>query len=65
MKKLFNVIVKESFRDKYSGIKHKAGDRLTVTEERLKELRRKGGLVEVEKTAPTPAPTPKTNEIKK
>ena len=62
--KKFNVIVKESFRDKYSGIKHKVNDRLTVTEERLKELRRKGGLVEVEKTAS--APTPKnTTEIKK
>ena len=64
--KKFNVIVKKSFRDKYSGIHHKAGDRLTVTEERLKELRRKGGLVEVEKTASAPTPpTPKANEIKK
>lgn len=62
--KKFNVIVKSSFRDKYSGIKHKAGDRLTITEERFRELKRTGDLVEVEKTTSAPAPK-NTTEIKK
>ena len=63
MKKL-TVIVKDSFRDRYSGIKHKKGDRLTITEDRFREIQRSGDLVEVEKTAPSGTAT-KPNEIKK
>lgn len=62
--KKFNVIVKDSFRDKHSGIKHKKGDRLTITEDRFREIQRSGDLVEVEKAAPS-GTVAKTGEMKK
>ena len=47
--KKFNVIVKKAFLDRYTGIKRKEGDRLTITEERFLEIRRSGNYVEIEK----------------
>ena len=47
--KKFNVIVKKAFLDRYTGIKHKEGDKLTLSEERYLEIRRSGNYVEIEK----------------
>lgn len=47
--KKFNVIVKKAFVDRYTGIKHKDGDKLTITEDRYLEIRRSGNYVEIEK----------------
>ena len=49
--KKFNVIVKKAFLDRYTGIKHKEGDRLTLSEERYLEIRRSGNYVEIEKAS--------------
>lgn len=45
MKKI-KVTVKKEFRDKYSGIKHKPGKILDITEERFREIKRSGDFVE-------------------
>ena len=50
MKKI-NVVVKKAFTDKYTGKKHKEGDRLTITDARFLEIRRSGNYVTVEKAA--------------
>jgi hypothetical protein len=50
MKKI-NVVVKKAFTDKYTGKKHKEGDRLTITDARFLEIRRSGDYVTVEKAA--------------
>ena len=50
MKKI-NVVVKRDFRDRYTGIKHKAGDRMTLDERRYLEIRRSGDYVTAEKAA--------------
>ena len=68
MKKI-KVIVKKAFLDKYTGIKHKSGDRLTITEDRFREIKRSGDYVEIEAAKPekvvAPSAPEKTNEIKK
>ena len=48
MKKI-NVVVKKEFLDRYTGIKHKVGAKLTITDARLREIRRSGDYVAVEK----------------
>ena len=45
------VIVKEAFLDKYTGLTHKPGDKLTISRERYREILRRGNLVEPEKAA--------------
>ena len=47
MKKI-NVVVKKRFLDKYSGVYRKPGDKLTVDENRYREIKRSGDYVEVE-----------------
>ena len=47
--KNIRVAVKKEFVDRYTGIKHKAGDKITVTDARLREIRRSGDYVEVVK----------------
>lgn len=51
MKKI-TVVVKKAFVDRYTGKKHKEGDRLTLDERRFLEIRRSGNYVTVEKAAP-------------
>ena len=65
MKKI-KVIVKKKFLDRYTGITHKPGDKLTVSEVRYREILRSGDYVTKE-TAPVKndAPDKVTNEIKK
>lgn len=51
MKKL-QVKVKKEFLDRYTGIKHKAGETMTITDARFREIQRSGdGYVEVVKEA--------------
>lgn len=68
MKKI-RVVVKKKFVDKYTGITHKPGDRLTVTETRYREILRSGDYVAKETVAApkNEAATPEkvTNETKK
>lgn len=45
------VIVKKKFLDRYSGVYHNPGDKLTITESRYREIKRSGDFVEVEKSA--------------
>ncbi len=49
--KKFTVIVKKAFPDRYTGIKHTVGDKLTIDENRYLEIRRSGDYVEIEKGA--------------
>ena len=51
MKKV-NVIVKKPFRDIYTGITHKEGEKLIVTDVRFREINRREKHVEVVKEAP-------------
>lgn len=44
-----NVIVKSGFLDRYTGLKRKPNDKLTITESRFREILRSGNYVEVEK----------------
>ena len=46
--KQVKVIVKKKFRDRITGVCHKVGDKLTVTDERFREIKRSGDYVEVE-----------------
>ena len=46
--KKHNVIVKKAFRDRYTGITHKEGDKLTLSDDRYLEIRRAGNYVEIE-----------------
>lgn len=48
MKKI-NVVVKKEFLDRYTGIIHKPGDKLIITDERFREIKRSGDYVEAEK----------------
>ena len=48
MKKV-DVIVKKDFVCRYTGKKCKAGDRLTVSDERFREMKRSNGFVEIAK----------------
>lgn len=67
MKKI-RVIVKKKFLDRYTGITHKPGDKLTVDENRYREILRAGDYVTKENAAAPKndaAPEKVTNEIKK
>ena len=50
-----NVTVKKPFIDKYTGLKYKAGDKLTVTDARAREMNRFGNYVEREKAVASEA----------
>ncbi len=45
------IVVKKEFVDRYTGIKHKSGDKLTVTDARFREIKRSGDYAEVDKVA--------------
>ena len=47
---MLNVIVKKKFLDRYSGVYHMPGDKLTITDARYREIKRSGDYVDVEKT---------------
>ena len=47
--KTIKVVVKKEFLDRSTGLIRKPGDTLTVTEKRLKEIKRSGDYVEVAK----------------
>ena len=49
MKKI-NIIVKKEFVDRYTGKKHKPGDKLAVSDERFREIKRSGAYAELDKT---------------
>lgn len=51
MKKV-NVVVKKPFLDRYTGIKHKPGAKLEITEARFREIQRSGDFAEIVKEAP-------------
>ena len=65
--KEIKVVVKKKFLDKYTGISHKPGDKLTVSEVRYREILRSGDYVAKETAAPAKndAPEKVSNEIKK
>lgn len=64
--KQINVVVKKQFRDRYSGVTHKVGDKLTLTETRYREILRHGDYVTKETAVNITASKPeKTPEIKK
>lgn len=48
MKKV-DVIVKKDFLCRYTGKKRKSGDRLTISDERFREMKRSGDFVEIVK----------------
>ena len=50
MKKIC-IVVKKDFFDKYTGLKHKAGAKLTVTDARLREINRFCNHAEYDKAA--------------
>lgn len=58
MKKI-NVVVKKPFIDRYTGQKRKEGEKLTVSDDRLREIKRSGAYVEVVKPAENAASDPK------
>ena len=62
--KRLNVKVLKTFTDKHTNEKHKKGDRLTITEDRFREILCSGAFVEVENVAPS-GTVAKTGEIKK
>lgn len=45
------VVVKKGFVDRYTGLKHKEGDKLTITDARYREIKRSGAYVEPVKAA--------------
>ena len=57
--KKFVVTVKKEFMDRYTGKKHKPGETLKVDEARLREIKRSGDYVTIDKAA-----TAKLNEEK-
>lgn len=50
MKKV-NVVVKKEFIDRYTGVKHVPDEKMTVTDARLREIRRSGDYVTVVQAA--------------
>lgn len=50
MNKKINVVVKKKFLDRYTGVTHEPGEKLTITYERFREIKRSGDYVEIEKT---------------
>ena len=65
--KTVKVVVKKKFTDRYTGIIHTPGDKLTVSEVRFREILRSGDYVAEETATPgkNEAPEKVTNEIKK
>lgn len=59
--KIINVKVKKEFLDRRTGQIRKEGTTFTVTDERLREIKRSGDYVEVVKAPETPE-TPKTSK---
>lgn len=49
--KKFVVVVKKAFLDRRAGIKRRPGDKITVDEARLREIKRSGDYVAVDKAA--------------
>ena len=47
--KMVNVIVKKSYRDIMTGVTHKVGEKLTVTDVRFREINRREKHIEVVK----------------
>lgn len=45
--KKLKCIVKQDFIDKYTGIMHKAGTEVSLTEERYREIKGKGNFVQI------------------
>lgn len=45
--KNIKVKVTKEFTDRYTGIKHKVGEVLTITDARFREIKRSGSFVEV------------------
>ena len=50
--KMLKVTVKTEFIDRYTGVTHKPGETLEVTDARYREIQRSGDYVEVEKAKP-------------
>jgi transcription elongation factor len=46
--KQIKTVVKKKFRDRITGVSHKVGDKLTVTDARFREIKRSGDYVEIE-----------------
>lgn len=57
--KQIKVKVKKPFLERYSGVMRKAGDVLTISDKRLREIKRSGDYVEVVKE---PTETKKENK---
>lgn len=49
--KQIKTVVKKKFRDRITGVSHKVGDKLTVTDVRFREIKRSGDYVEIETSA--------------
>lgn len=47
--KQVNVVVKKEFLDRYTGLKRKPGEKLTITDARYREIKRSGDYVEIDK----------------
>ena len=54
-----NVVVKKEFLDRYTGKMNKVNDKLTIREDRYREILRSGNYVEAVKAEP------KKSEVKK
>lgn len=48
--KMLNVTVKKEFIDRYTGKKHKPGEKMTVSDVRYREIKRSGDYVEIMKS---------------
>lgn len=59
------VIVKKRFLDRYTGVFHNPGDKLTISEERYREIKRSGDYITVEKEIKETVKPEKVSEIKK
>ena len=59
------VIVKKAFRDKISGVYHKVNDKMTISEDRFREIKRTGDFVEIEKESTAVKGERPSTEIKK
>lgn len=51
MKKI-NVVVKKQFTDRRTGLIRKPGEKLNITDERFREIKRSGDYVEIVKDEP-------------
>lgn len=63
--KQITVVVKKPFLDRYTGLKRKQGDRLTVSEKRYREMNRSGEYVSIVADTKETAKPEKATEIKK